>query len=80
MAREPFNALMRNCDLSAWDGEARTCRWCNTGLMGLARAWCSEACRDEAYGQHIWAYAVSKVLLRDRGCVQCGAGGERALR
>ncbi len=63
------------CPLSAWQGEAGRCQWCNTPITSVRRrTWCNNACTRNYQRNHIWRFARAaakrraKYFCEHKGC------------
>lgn len=73
------DAELRACTASAWEGEPRSCRWCNGELTGRRQRWCSDKCVDEFGQNHWWNAASAAAKRRDQyRCQDCPAPGWEA--
>lgn len=65
------DTVMRACELSSWQGDARRCRWCDGELTPRRTTWCSTVCMEAYQTNHVWPYARRSARERDNGCVDC---------
>jgi len=58
--------------LSRYTSAMRSCKLCGKPLPRSRRLWCSDACRNEWYENHLWFWAAPAALKRALyKCEQC---------
>ena len=61
----PLELERITCTLSAWQGEAGRCQWCNIRIeVARRRTWCGNACARAYQRNHIWRFARSAAKRR----------------
>lgn len=72
MTLDAVDTLCLACDLSAWTGDPRRCRWDNETLRPGRTRWCSRLCMEEWQENHVWRQARQAVRRRDGlRCTAC---------
>lgn len=64
------------CELAFGDNSDRRCNWCGAELTGRKERWCSSDCSRGFARNHYWTDARAAAVVRDGGCVLCGANGK----
>jgi hypothetical protein len=62
---------LTRCRVAHGDQRDRRCAWCGGELPARHRRWCSDACQDEWWINHVWRHA--RVAALERAGHRCQA-------